>query len=405
MAELRDKFDVFRRISEDSLNSLEAQTMSGLKRFIRKQLDKYQARYPFMQNVTALEYLQHAVGQSAERQLQELKDPVPSDLQFWKAVFDYDPFKLAPGTHSDLFKYLRMKNLDSVPLGMYGGYAKLKLIRRMGALPDTETGKTVSKLKFAATDSGAISYPDAHPSELEDLEDEGFQVQDSQDQRLRRFTSLGSVIHVQSNGSWGYTGHALVVDMGHGRGRQPWFVLASQWERETENVEGSFFDRAPAEVDINDSNQPGVLPGGQNRTVVGMVEPMRKSNLHILRQFGPDFQFLVRREPPDRAYYPDPTRGPDLAYIMSWYWDPVREVEVCYYKDGREYMAYDLKTKYYTYTSFKIHRHSVAGESGMFGPLAAIKTGEDMSIEERMEPPMQEGSILHGGMSSSATTY
>ena len=402
MAELRDKFDVFRRISEDSLDSLEAHTTSGLKRFIRKELDKYQARYPFMQNVTALEYLQHAVGQSAERQLQELKDPVPTDLQFWKAVFDYDPFKLAPGTHSDLSKYLSMKNLDSVPLGMYGGYAKLELIPRTGALPNTETEQTITNLGYAATDSGAISYPDAHPSELKD---EGFRVQDLEDQRLRRFTSIGSVIHVRSTGSWVYTGHALVVDMGYGRGRQPWFVLASQWEREIEDAEGSFFDHAPDEVAIDDPFQPGVLPDGQNRTIVGMIEPMIKSNLPVLQQFGPDFKFLVRREPPDRAYYPDPTRGPDLAYIMSWYWDPVREVEICYYKDGREYMAYDLKTKYYTYTSFKIHRHSVAGESGMFGPLAAIKTGEDMSIEERMEPPMQEGSILHGGMSSSATTY
>ena len=355
-----------------------------------------------MRNVTAIEYFEYWVRQSAERQLQELRDPVPTDSEFWKAVFYYDPFKLAPGTHSDLFKYLRMKNLDSVPLGMYGGYAKLELIRRMGALPITETRQTITNLKFAATDSGAISYPDAHPSELED---EGFQVQDSQDQRLRRFTSLGSVIHVQSNGSWRYTGHALVVDMGHGRGRQPWFVLASQWERETENAEGSFFDRAPAEVAINDSNQPGVLPGGQNRIVVGMIEPKNKSNIHILRQFGPDFEFLVRREPPARAYHPDPTRGPDLARIMTWYWDPVRKVEVCYYKDGKEYMAYDRKTKFYTYTNLRAHSHLVSGESGMFGPLASIKTGGPIPLQERMGSSNQERTILYGGASSSVTTY
>ena len=407
MAELRNKTDVFRRIRQDFMQCREAR--GRLRIFLNKELDKYRRMYSFMQDATVLEYLTFVVGQSAEMQMQELKDPVPSDGKFWRAVFDYDPFKLAPNTHSDLHRYLRMKNLASVPLGLYGGYAKLELVRRVGALPNTETVRNLTELEYAATDSGAISYPDAHPSEL--VDEKSFRVKDSQDSRLRRFTSLGSVIHVRPDGSWEYTGHALVVDMGEGRGRHPWLVLASEWERASENAEGSFFDHAPAQVAIDDENQPGVLPGGKNRTVVGMIQPMVKSELNILQQFGDDFNFVVRRDPPARAYHPDnPARGPDLAHVMSWYWDPVREVEVCYYKDGKEYMTYDRETKVYTYPSLEKHRNSVAGEFGMFGQLASLEPGgcrseEDIPTDEDMGPPVQERRISRGGMSSSETTY
>lgn len=402
MTELKNKLDVFRRVREDAMNSREARGASEYGIFVDKELDKYRREYSFMQNVTLWDYIDFWTRHSAEQQMRELQDPVPTSQEFWRAVYDYDPFTLAANTHSKFYKYLKMKNLDSVPLGMYGGYAKLELVRGMGALPNTEISQNLTNLEYAATDSGAISYPDSHPSELEN---DDYRVKDSQDRRLRRFASLGWVIHVQSNGSWQYTGHALVVDMGHGRGRHPWFVLASQWERESEDAEGSFFDHAPAQVAIDDDTQPGVLPGGQNRTVVGMVEPMEESGLHILQQFGPDFKFLVKRDPPARAYHKDPERGPDLAHIMTWYWDPVRQVEVCYYKDGKEYMAYDRKTKYYTYTSFRIHRHSVAGESGMFGPLASIEAGGQISTEDRMGRPKKERRIFHGGMSSSVATY
>ena len=402
MAELRDKVGVFRRLEHDAKVSQEARGAYRLRNFVNKELDKYRRKYSFMQNVTALDYLEFVVGQSAQQQMQELQDPVPTDSEFWRAVYEYKPFELAPNTHSKLYDYLRMKNLASVPLGMYGGYAQLELVRRMGALPNTETIQNLTNLEYAVTDSGAISYPDAHPS---DLESDDYRVRDKDDHRLRRFTSLGLVIHVKSEDSWEYTGHALVVDVGHGRGCHPWFVLASEWERESENAEGSFLDRAPARVAINDANQPGVLPGGQNRTVVGMVEPMDDINRHVLQQFGPGFKFYVKREPPARLYYPEPTRGPDLAHIMTWYWDPVREVEVCYYKDGREYMAYDRKTKYYTYTGLKKHRHSVVGESGMFGLLTCMKTGGYIPLGEQMGPQMLVRKPTRGGDSSSVTTY
>ena len=402
MAELRTKNDVFHRLWQDSHDSEETRTAYKLDIFVGREMDKYRRKYSFMQNVTTLEFCLWRLKLREGQERQELSVPVPTNDQFWRAVYDYDPFKLTPNTHSDLHRYLTMKNLDSVPLGKYGGYATLELVRRMGALPNTETIRNHTNLKYAATDSGAISYPDAHPSELED---DNFKVKDSQDLRLRRFASLGWVIYVRPDGSWVYTGHVLVVDMGEGRGRQPWFVLASEWPREVEDAKGSFFDHAPAQVDIDDASQPGVLPGGNNRTVVGIVMPMKKNKIHVLQQFGPDFNFLVNRDPPDRAYHSDPTRGPDLAHIMTWYWDPVREVEVCYYKDGREYMTYSRETKYYTYTSLRIHRLSVAGEVGMFGMLANLPESRFIFREERMGQAIQSPIIRRGGFSSSLTTY
>ena len=187
MAELKDKIDVFRRLWQDSDDSKANRTAYKLGIFVKKEMDEYRRKYSFMQDVSTLECFRWRVKQSADQERQELSVPEPTDDEFWKAVYDNDPFKLAPNTQSDLHRYLTMKNLNSMPLGKYGGYARLELICRMGALPNTETIRNHTSLEYAATDSGAISYPDAHPFELVD---DNFTVKDSQDLRLRRFASL-----------------------------------------------------------------------------------------------------------------------------------------------------------------------------------------------------------------------
>jgi hypothetical protein len=58
--------------------------------------------------------------------------------------------------------------------------------------------------------------------ELGRIKDKHRRVVDaSEDTKLRRFASLGWVIHVRPNGSWSKTGHALVMDMDKGRDRHP----------------------------------------------------------------------------------------------------------------------------------------------------------------------------------------
>lgn len=159
MAEFRNKTDVFRRLWQDCRDSKIMGNPSELNKFVGRAMDEYRRTYSFMQSVTTLEFCQWRLEQRADQERQELNVPVPTDGQFWRAAYDHNPFNLAPHTHSDLHRYLTMKNLDSVPLGKYGGYADLELIRRMGALPNTETIRNHTKLEYAATDSGRNQLP------------------------------------------------------------------------------------------------------------------------------------------------------------------------------------------------------------------------------------------------------
>ncbi len=70
----------------------------------------------------------------------------------------------------------------------------------------------------------------------------------------------------------------------------------------------------------------------------------------MLKRFGKGFEFEVLELGDTRLEGEEgETYGPDLAYVMQWYWDPAAEVEVCFSEDGEEYMRYDPRTKQYTY--------------------------------------------------------
>ena len=191
--------------------------------------------------------------------------------------------------------------------------------------------------------------------------------------KLRHFVSLGWIIYIQGDGSWTRTGHVLAVDMDVTRKHHPWFILASEWPSDLEDAEGGFMVSVPQTVPADDPTQPGILSGGSNRTPLGKVIPMMESGyVPVLKQFGPDFDFRVRRPGGDRSHKRDPTRGPDLAQVMHWHWDPATGEEVCFYKDGiLEYMRYVRNNKSYTYRSMGILQGLVAGEAGLFGGFAA----------------------------------
>jgi len=311
-----------------------------------------------------------------------------------------------------LQRILSRRNLESVPLGKYGGSnnARLELIPEIGALPTTDNVEGRISLYYAATDSGAISYPDGHPSEFEESR---FRIRSTEDRKLRRFASLGWVIRVDGE-TWARTRHVLVKDVDVGRDRHPWFVQASGWPSEFENVNGGFTTYAEARVDRDDAWQPGVLPGGMNRTPVAKIVPYKlfdASSIPVLKQFGPDFDFLAERHGGDRSY--DSTMlqfGPDLAHVMEWYWDPVTEEEVCYYKNGEEYMRYDRQTKQYTYRNTKDLHRSVVGEMGLFGMISRPSTGPPPSsgfaqLGEGSDAPVQAPRPRQARQTSTATDF
>ncbi|KAL8815147.1 MAG: hypothetical protein Q9191_008487, partial [Dirinaria sp. TL-2023a] len=175
---------------------------------------------------------------------------------------------------------------------------------------------------------------------------------------------------VRSDISWTRTGHVLVMDMDLGREHHPWFVLASRWPSDIDNANGEFTAYAEEKVLCNDSTQPGVLPGGNNRTPVAKVYAPNDNDQPMPKRFGPDFHFEVVRFGGNRTYDKDMNMyGPDLPHVMEWHWDAATGEEVCFYKNGREYMRYDRTKGQYTYPEWEQLQQSVTGESGMFGTL------------------------------------
>lgn len=225
---------------------------------------------------------------------------------------------------------------------------ELKLIPGLAALPPIRE-EDPTDLHYAATDSGAIGYADARPGGPDQQRQ---MVKSSEDTKLRRFASLGWVIHVRPNSSWSKNGHASVMDMDEGRDRHPRLVLASQWPSEFEDAEGNFTTYAEKRVLRGDATQPGVLPSGRDRIAIAKlrVNDEGSSQVPMLKRFGPGFEFEALRLGAGAEHGEESEMyGSDLAYVMHWYWDPAAEEEVCFSGDGEEYMMYNPRTKHYTY--------------------------------------------------------
>ena len=356
MAEPTSVQDIFAEIENRGKKSrVEYESVQVVDAFIEKELEKARHIYTFMKDATVLDYSDYINTLFAQKKRNAMMLPLPTTEQLWEAAYNYDPLSTPPGTESDLQKILSDKRLGSVPLGRLWGEFKLELIPEIGALPTTEDTEGLTAFSYAATDSGAIIYEDGHPS---DFEAPGLKVNPPEDDKLRRFASLGWIILVQPDRSWSRTGHVLVIDMDERRNRHPWIVLASHWPHEFEDADGGFTDYAEKRVLRDDSTQPGVLPGGHNRTSIGRIDPVDKSSeAPVLKQFGPDFAFSVVELGGERSHDRDPEWGPDLAHVMEWYWDPNAEEEVCYSENRKEYMRYDRQTKQYTYPSLPDQRN------------------------------------------------
>lgn len=133
-----------------------------------------------------------------------------------------------------------------------------------------------------------------------------------------------------------------------------------------------------------------------NRTSVAKIVPYQQSDaisIPVLKQLGPNFDFSAEKHGGDRSY--DSTKlqfGPDLAHVMDWYWDPVTEEEVCYYKNGEEHMRYDRRSKQHTYRNTGDLHRSVVDEMALFGMIsppstAPLPSSGFISLGERSEAP------------------
>lgn len=225
------------------------------------------------------------------------------------------------------------------------------------------------------------------------------------DDKLRRFASLGWVIKEDDSGNddniqkeWIKTGFVLVIDMDDRkyRHRQPWFVLAPEWPTDGyEAADGTFTHRAPRTVFLDDASTYGVLAGGHNRTPLGQVLPLKNSgqNKPVIKQFGEGFNFEIKRTGGHRRGWPS-NKGSDLAEVMDWYWDPVAEREVCFRK-GLEYMRFNRTTRSYEFPNFS--NIKIAGLNGFFGSLeedSELEAGQVEAPESSSETPRPHRDLI-----------
>ncbi|KAL8733562.1 MAG: hypothetical protein Q9166_001970 [cf. Caloplaca sp. 2 TL-2023] len=414
MSRYSTKGEVFAAIREDSRKT---GIMDGAFfkhwNWVQKQIEEAKKQYPFMQNTTADEYMDYHSNRFRHEFVSIDTQPVPTNEQFWKAAYDYDPLGSSPSAvANDLQRMIASGRLQPLPLGKVYGQTLLKLIPTIGALPAASIPGLKTPYNLAATDSAAISYPDGHPtrrmlSQPPQVASPSRQVttpserkpelqypspprpsptRTASEQRLLRRSrelatseiklaseriSVPQDTQENSEGRWEKTGHVLVIDMDDRavRHRQPWLILASEWPTDgDETVEGTFTHYAEEDVQRGDNSVAGVFPGNENRTPICCIRPKRESRDDeiVLKQFGEDFDFVPVRLGGHRETKKS-FKGPGLARVMEWYWDPEAKQEVCYTKGGLEYMRYDRSTEEYSYPEFS--RVSFAGEEGLFGEL------------------------------------
>jgi len=240
-----------------------------------------------------------------------------------------------------------------------------------------------ARFPAALTDSGAISYPDGHPSMDYEIGGSKYEMvidprqETGREERLRRFCPLGWIAQKRGEHNWDLTGHALVMDMDRGRDHHPWIVLASQWPDANGDQPEKFTCEAEKRTRRDDDPVHGIFPGDHTRTVVAKLIHIDQKSLTaeqrttpFIKHFGPNFKFNLWRKGGERRVKDTPQfrdYHPDLAHIMGWFWDDEKKEEVCYAESGKEYIRYKPKTC--TYRFPRLERVSVAGQNAMFGEV------------------------------------
>ncbi|KAK3170770.1 hypothetical protein OEA41_002852 [Lepraria neglecta] len=374
MATPQTSIEVYDQIDAEATTTGADVDIETLEPFVKEEIKKAQELYPFMKHRTDTDFYIYVTTKQLQKK-QTLYQERPTADQFWNAAYEFDPLDLPSPEPTELEKFLFSNRLDLIPLGkMYGGI-KLALMPGVGSLPISKIESNIT-LPPARTDSGAISYPDGHPSEeCSSGHQINMVIKPSEDRKLRRFASLGWIMTAVDGSHWDYTGHVLVIDMDRGRQHHPWIVLAHEWpNEEDEGEERDFKIHAEEQVECDDSSAEGVFPGDQNRTPIAKLRHIGKgpeTNVPFIKQFGQDFEFTLERKSGDRRVQLSKW-GPGLAHVMGWHWDEKTKEEVCFAKNGREYMRYNRATGGYRYPS--LNDIPIDGEQSLFGELAAMST-------------------------------
>lgn len=122
--------------------------------WVEQQMQSAAAKFPFMVGKTEKDYITYVHDRRVSMIRATITQGVPSDQQFWKAAYDYDP----KNGQRDLLRMIATGRMKDLTLGkLYGKYT-LKLLPAIGALRVFDPNFDCD-LEYAATDSTAIFYP------------------------------------------------------------------------------------------------------------------------------------------------------------------------------------------------------------------------------------------------------
>ncbi|KAL8647524.1 MAG: hypothetical protein Q9226_006394 [Calogaya cf. arnoldii] len=316
----------------------------------RRALDQAQHEYPDIAHLTWHDYVSYFVNKSEQERIKEKKSmPCYSLEDLWKFLHIT---QLQNSNDADRWANFLNKSFfpEAIDLGLLDGKTPLRLapgnfyFAHYGNYCPPNHG-------YVATRQLAVEYQDRHAVE-------GAQYgPNSDDGVLRQFKEVGCILAdkmgINGMNGWDRTGHVLVIDMGVGRNRHPWIILAREWEL----VEGYEFEEkeAPQSIGKNDSEALGIFPGHRDRTTIARLVARsgtdRSNIVPFLSRFGSNFNFSLDERGISGTM--DASRGPELARTMPW----VRRLDapgwqqVCYSDDFgiKEYLRCDARNQRFIY--------------------------------------------------------
>ncbi|KAL9033959.1 MAG: hypothetical protein Q9180_005669, partial [Flavoplaca navasiana] len=151
--------EIFARVHQETLdNWVIAAPSYEYDRWVTTRFQEYEdeLELPHLRNMTLEEFYQYNIRVRDIKLQSAIADSIPTEEQFWQAAYDYPESKLVD--------YLASGRVGPITIGKLYGETTLKLLPSIGVLSAAPLDPEPS-LDFAATDSGAIYYPDGHPTE------------------------------------------------------------------------------------------------------------------------------------------------------------------------------------------------------------------------------------------------
>ena len=151
--------ELFARVHQETLdNFIIAAPSYEYNRWVTRRFQEYEdeLKLPHLRNMTLEEFYLYKIRVRDIKLQSAIADSIPTEEQFWQAAYDYPESKLVD--------YLASGRAGPIMIGKLYGETLLKLLPSIGVLSTAPLDPEPS-LDFAATDSGAIYYPDGHPTE------------------------------------------------------------------------------------------------------------------------------------------------------------------------------------------------------------------------------------------------